>query len=187
MNEMVKIMSEDQIDRSLSRLAHEIIEKNNNLKQVALVGIKRRGIYLAQRLADKLAIFAHIHVPVETIDISLYRDDLTQIANEPRTEACHFNIDVKEYNLVIVDDVLFTGRTVRAAIDAIFDMGRPITIQLAILIDRGHRELPIRPDYVGKNIPTSRLEIVHVELAEIDGFNQVYVTKMHKKSTHEVR
>lgn len=177
MNKIVQIMDENQIDRSLSRLAHEIIEKNNGLEKITLLGIKRRGIPLAQRLAKKLKQFGNVDVPIGQIDISLYRDDLSEIGDEPRKGACQIPVSLKDYTFILVDDVLYTGRTVRAAIDAIFDMGRPISIQLAILIDRGHRELPIRPDYIGKNIPTSKKEIVHVKLEEIDSINQVYVQK----------
>lgn len=178
MNPCIQILDETQIDRSLSRLAHEIIEKNNGLDHIALVGVKTRGIYLANRLAKKLSQFGKTEVPVGSIDIRLYRDDLSEIFNEPKTNSLSLPVDVKGYSIIIVDDVLFTGRTIRAAIEAIFDVGRPICIQLAILIDRGHRELPIRPDYVGKNIPTSKKEIVHVELEECDGMNQVYVKRM---------
>ncbi|MBW9212961.1 MULTISPECIES: bifunctional pyr operon transcriptional regulator/uracil phosphoribosyltransferase PyrR [Terrabacteria group] len=177
MGKIIQIMDENQMDRSLSRLAHEIIEKNDGLENIALLGIKRRGVPLAKRLAKKLKKFVDVNVPVGEIDITLYRDDLSEIKNGPRTKSCQIPVSLKNHTIILVDDVLYTGRTVRAAIDAIFDVGRPISIQLAILIDRGHRELPIRPDYIGKNIPTSKKEIVHVELKEIDDNNQVYVQK----------
>ena len=162
-------MEESQLERSLARIAHEIIEKNNGASNVCLLGIKRRGIPMAAILHDNILKFEGVDVPVGHIDISLYRDDLSEISDLPKTGGCLIPVNISDYTLVLVDDVLFTGRTVRAAIEAVFAHGRPKAIQLAVLIDRGHRELPIRPDYVGKNIPTARNELVAVKLKEIDG------------------
>ena len=164
-----RVMEQAQLERSLARIAHEIIEKNNGADRICLLGIKRRGIPMAEILHDNILKFENIDVPVGHIDISLYRDDLTQISETPRTSGCVIPVDPAEYTLILVDDVLFTGRTVRAAIEAVFAAGRPKAIQLAVLIDRGHRELPFRPDYVGKNIPTARNELVAVKLESIDG------------------
>lgn len=163
------LMDEDQLYRSMARIAHEIIEKNNGVSDICLVGIKRRGIPLAHLLEENIEKFEGVKVPVGHVDITLYRDDLTKVTEEPTTSDCEIPCDVTDKIVVLVDDVLFTGRTARAAIDAIFNFGRPKAIQLAVLIDRGHRELPIRPDYVGKNIPTSHNELVAVNLEEFDG------------------
>ena len=164
-----RVMEQAQLERSLARIAHEIIEKNNGAEEICLLGIKRRGIPLAKILHDHILKFEGIDVPVGHVDISLYRDDLTQISEAPRTSACSIPVDPSKYTVILVDDVLFTGRTVRAAIEAVFAWGRPRAIQLAVLIDRGHRELPIRPDFIGKNIPTARNELVAVKLDEVDG------------------
>ena len=163
------VMEAPQLERSLARIAHEIIEKNNGADHICLLGIKRRGIPMAEIIHDNIQKFEGIDVPVGHIDISLYRDDLSEISEMPRTSGCMIPVDLSEYTVILVDDVLFTGRTARAAIEAVFSHGRPKAIQLAVLIDRGHRELPIRPDYVGKNIPTSRNEMVAVKLASVDG------------------
>ncbi len=168
-----RVMEEAQLERSLARIAHEVIEKNNGADHVCLLGIKRRGIPLARILHDNIKKFEDVDVPVGHIDISLYRDDLTEISAAPRTSGCSIPVDPAKYTIVLVDDVLFTGRTVRAAIEAVFSHGRPKAIQLAVLIDRGHRELPIRPDFVGKNIPTAKNELVAVKVNEIDGENAV--------------
>ena len=163
------IMDEDQLLRSMARIAHEIIEKNNGVSDICLVGIKRRGIPLAHFLEENIEKFEGVRVPVGHVDITLYRDDLTKVADDPTTSDCEIPCDLTNKTVILVDDVLYTGRTARAAIDAIFNYVRPKAIQLAVLIDRGHRELPIRPDYVGKNIPTSRNELVAVNLEEFDG------------------
>ncbi|MGN1388146.1 MAG: bifunctional pyr operon transcriptional regulator/uracil phosphoribosyltransferase PyrR [Bulleidia sp.] len=163
------IMDEAQLERSMARIAHEIIEKNNGAEGICLLGIKRRGIPLAEMLQANIRKFEGIEVPMGHIDISLYRDDLSELSDMPKTSDCLIPADLKEYTVVLVDDVLYTGRTCRAAIDAVFQHGRPKAIQFAVLIDRGHRELPIRPDYVGKNIPTSRNEMVSVLVGPIDG------------------
>lgn len=162
-------MDSSQLERSLARIAHEIVEKNNGADHICLLGIKRRGIPLAQMIHDNILKFEGTDVPVGHVDIALYRDDLSEIAESPRTSGCMIPVDPAEYTLILVDDVLYTGRTVRAAIEAVFSHGRPKAIQLAVLIDRGHRELPIRPDYVGKNIPTSRSEMIAVKIASLDG------------------
>lgn len=169
------LLDEMAIQRTLVRISHEIIEKNKGIEDIILVGIKRRGIPLAQRIASKIAEIEGVEVPVGSVDITLYRDDLSTMSDMPSVNNKELGVEVKDKKVIIVDDVLYTGRTARAAIDAIFDSGRPLGIQLAVLIDRGHRELPIRADYVGKNIPTSKNELISVELAEIDGSDSVKI------------
>lgn len=164
-----KIMDEAAVRRSMARITHEIIEKNRGAEGICLLGIKRRGIPLAKMLSENIKKFEGVDVPVGHIDITHYRDDRTERITAPEADGCEIPCDVSNYNIIIVDDVLYTGRTVRAAIDSIFRFGRPKSIQLAVLIDRGHRELPIRPDFVGKNIPTSKSELVSVLLDEVDG------------------
>ncbi len=163
------LMDAAQMNRALSRIAHEIIERNKGIESVALVGIRRRGVPLAQRLAERLQEFEGRTVPVGILDITLYRDDLTELSSVPLIHKSEVNFKLPGTVVVLVDDVLYTGRTVRAALDALLDIGRPSVIQLAVLIDRGHRELPIRADYVGKNVPTSKREVVEVHLTEVDG------------------
>ncbi len=153
------IMDEKAMIRATTRIAHEIIERNKGVEDLVLVGIKTRGIPFAKRLAKKIYEIEGKEVPVLTLDITLYRDDLTEIDVNPVVGATEFEIDITDKIVVLVDDVLYTGRTVRAALDALVDKGRPKKVQLAVLIDRGHRELPIRPDFVGKNVPTSKLEL----------------------------
>lgn len=176
---MQKAMVLDQpaIRRSLTRIAHEIIEKNKGIHNCLLVGIRTRGIYLANRLAKKIEEIEGQSVPVGELDITLYRDDLTYKSDrkEPKVKGSDIPTDVTGRKVILVDDVLFTGRTVRAAMDALMDMGRPAQIQLAVLVDRGHRELPIRADYVGKNIPTSIHEKIVVELEEVDQHERVTI------------
>ena len=162
-------MDEAAVRRSLTRITHEIIEKNSGTEDLCLLGIRRRGVPLAAELARNLERFEGVQVPLGSIDISLYRDDLSELSDLPETGNSDIPFDITGKKLIIVDDVIYTGRTARAAIDAIFHYGRPKRIQLAVLIDRGHRELPIRPDYVGKNIPTSHSEVVSVLTEEIDG------------------
>lgn len=177
MMEKAEIMDQDAMRRALVRIAHEIVEKNKGLADVVLVGIRRRGVPLAQRLAKILSEIEGCQVPVGELDITLYRDDLTLRFLQPRVGPTHVPVDISGKKVVLVDDVLYTGRTIRAALDALMDMGRPAAIQLAVMIDRGHRELPIRADYVGKNVPTSRKEIVHVKLVEVDGVDQVVIAE----------
>lgn len=167
------LMDEAQMRRSLARITHEIIEKNRGCENIMLIGVKRRGVHLAKILADNLKKFEGVDVPTGYVDISLYRDDRTEIPSGAQTADCNFPESVRDRTVVIVDDVIYTGRTTRAAIEAVFAAGRPKAIQLAVLIDRGHRELPIKPDYVGKNVPTSHDEVISVCVEELDGFFRV--------------
>ena len=160
------IMDEDGIRRALIRIAHEITEKNRGVENVALVGIRTRGVPLAARIAEEIRKIENVEIPVGSLDITLYRDDLTTMGYNPVIHGTEIYFDITGKHIVLVDDVLYTGRTIRAALDAIIDMGRPNSIQLAVLIDRGHRELPIRADYAGKNVPTSRRETIEVALQE---------------------
>ena len=170
-------MDEATIDRTLTRIAHEILEKHRGVDGLVLVGIRTRGVPLARRLGAKIAGIEGREVPVGVLDINLYRDDLTTIADHPILRKTEIPFPVDGVKVVLVDDVLFTGRTIRAALDAIIDLGRPRLIQLAVLVDRGHRELPIRADYVGKNVPTSLDEEVRVSLKEEDGADSVVVVE----------
>ena len=163
------IMDEAAVQRSMMRITHEIIEKNNGASDIILLGIHRRGMPLAAMLKENIRNFEGTDVPLGSIDISLYRDDLTQLSDLPETGNTVIPCDISGKKVILVDDVIYTGRTVRAAIEAVFHYGRPKSIQLAVLIDRGHRELPVRPDYVGKNIPTSHSEVVSVMVKEYDG------------------
>jgi pyrimidine operon attenuation protein / uracil phosphoribosyltransferase len=169
------VLDRDDMRRTLVRIAHEIVEKNPD-GNVAIVGIQRRGAHLAQRLHALTSELLEPTVPLGFVDISFYRDDLAIRPSSPIVHATHLDFPVEDRTIVIVDDVLYTGRTVRAAIDEIFDYGRPARVQLATLVDRGHRELPIRPDYVGKNIPTSQDQRVNVRVEEIDGRDEVTIT-----------
>jgi len=173
--EKAQILDKEGIRRSLTRIAHEIIERNKGTDNLTLVGIRRRGVPLAERLAERIKDIEGRLVPVGTLDITLYRDDLTTLAYQPLVRSTEILFSVSGKTVVLVDDVIFTGRTIRAALDALIDLGRPRVIQLAVLIDRGHRELPIRADYVGKNVPTSGKEEVSVRLAEIDGEERVLI------------
>jgi pyrimidine operon attenuation protein/uracil phosphoribosyltransferase len=157
------------IKRAIARISHEIVEKNKGVDDIVLIGIKRRGMPLAERIAENIRSFEETEVPVGSVDITFYRDDLEKSYEMPMIKDAAIDVQIKGKKVILVDDVIFTGRTVRAAIDAVFSNGRPQSIQLAVLIDRGHRELPIRADYVGKNIPTSRQELIQVELMETDG------------------
>lgn len=177
MKEKARILDKDTISRSLTRIAHEILEKNKGTQNLCLVGIRNRGAYLAKRLADFIEQIEKERLPVGILDITLYRDDLTLIAAQPVVHKTEIEFDISDKNVVLVDDVLYTGRTVRAALDALIDFGRPKSIQLAVLVDRGHRELPIRADYVGKNIPTAQNETVEVRLEEVDGKDEVVIVE----------
>ncbi len=170
-----QLMDAAALSRSITRIAHEIIERNKGADGLVLIGIRRRGIPLATRIAGKIEEIEGKKVPVGKLDISFYRDDLTRIARQPVMEDGDIGVEVEEAAVVLVDDVIYTGRTVRAAIDAIFRHGRPDNIRLAVMIDRGLRELPFRPDFVGKNIPTSHSETVRVSLSEIDGEDSVTI------------
>jgi len=172
------VLQQEEIERALTRIAHEIVERNPGDPAPALVGIHRRGAFLARRLHPLLEELLGASVPLGDLDIGFYRDDLAGRPDAPVLHASHIEFDVTALTVVIVDDVLFTGRTVRAAIEALFDYGRPERVQLAVLVDRGHRELPIRPDYVGKNLPTSRDEHVRVRLREIDDVDEVAIGEM---------
>ena len=169
-NRNSEILSNDGLDRSLRRISHEILERNATcLKDLALVGVLTRGVPLARRIAENIKRFEGLEVPVGSLDITLHRDDLGADGEEPEVRGSRLPFDVAGKTVVLVDDVLYTGRTSRAAMDALLELGRPAAIRLAILVDRGHRELPIRADYVGKNVPTSRAETVRVKLVETDG------------------
>jgi pyrimidine operon attenuation protein/uracil phosphoribosyltransferase len=170
-----QLLDEKAISRTLTRIAHEIIEKNKGIEDVILVGIKRRGYPIAKRIAALIEQFEDMKIQVGSVDITLYRDDLTAIDEQPVVNNSSLEVEVKDKKVILIDDVLFTGRTARAAIDAVIHTGRPKSIQLAVLVDRGHRELPIRADYVGKNIPTSKEELVSVELTEVDGTDSVKI------------
>lgn len=178
MKDKAQIMDERGITRAITRIAHEIIEKNKGIENVALIGIQRRGVPLAKRIAEKIKEVEGKSVDVGILDITFYRDDLSTLSEHPIVNGTQIDFQVTGKKIVLIDDVLYTGRTVRAAIDAIMDIGRPKMIQLAILIDRGHRELPIRADFVGKNVPTSRSEIVNVKVKEIDGINGVTISDL---------
>ena len=169
------LLDDKAIKRTLIRISHEIIEKNKGIENIVLVGIKRRGYPLAERIARNIESIEGIKVPVGYVDITLYRDDITEIKDTPKVNNIDLGVEVIGRKVILVDDVLYTCRTVRAAIDAIIDSGRPEQIQLAVLVDRGHKELPIRADYVGKNLPTTKSEIIAVEIAEIDGNDSVKI------------
>ncbi len=175
MERKVKIMDDAAVGRSMARITHEILERNRGVEGLCLLGVKRRGVPLAQRLAKNIEKFEGVRVPVGTIDISLYRDDLSETDELPTAGQCHIPCDVRKHHVVIVDDVIYTGRTARAAMEAVFTHGRPRSLQLAVMVDRGHRELPIRPDFVCKNIPTSKSERVFVMVEELDGETAVYL------------
>jgi pyrimidine operon attenuation protein/uracil phosphoribosyltransferase len=168
-------MDAERMARSLARIAHEILERNRGVEALALVGIRARGVPIAARLAAQLEHIAGVNVPIGALDITLYRDDLMPVGPQPVIRRTEIPFSIDGRHILLVDDVLYTGRTIRAALDALIDFGRPSAIQLVALIDRGHRELPIRADYVGRNIPTSRQQSVQVRLIEIDGRDEVEV------------
>lgn len=170
-----KVLDTDQIRRSVTRIAHEIVEKNKGAERLAVVGIRTRGEFLAQRIIKQIQEIEGREVPFGVVDITLYRDDISQTAQQPIVRGTELPFDVDSVAIVLVDDVLYTGRTVRAALDAIIDFGRPRSVQLAVLCDRGHRELPIRADYIGKSIPTAKAELVEVCLCEKDDEDAVYL------------
>lgn len=169
------IMDAQAIRRALKRIAHEIIERNKGVEDVILIGIRSRGVPLSQRVAEEIKKIEGVEVPVGVLDITLYRDDLSQLGYQAIVQGTEIPFDISGKTIVMVDDVLFTGRTVRAALDALIDMGRPKMIQLAVLVDRGHRELPIRADYIGKNVPTSSRETIVVKVSQIDEIDAVLI------------
>lgn len=175
MKERSHVLDESSLSRTLTRMAHEILEKNKGTQDLVIVGIRTRGAFLAQRLVDLIEKIDGNKPLVGVLDITLYRDDLSSIAQQPVVHKTELDFDIQNKKVILVDDVLYSGRTVRAALDELIDFGRPLFIQLAVLVDRGHRELPIRADYVGKNIPTSTKETVEVRLKECDGCDEVVV------------
>ena len=175
--EKAQLMSASEIDRTLVRLAHEILEKTKDLDLLAFIGIKRRGIPMAQRLARKIEALEHRHIPVGILDINLYRDDLTTVDIKPVVSATEIPFSVQGKDIILMDDVLYTGRTIRAALDALFDHGRPSRVQLLVLIDRGHRELPIEAKFVGRVVQTTDMEIIEVKFQEVDGMEKVLLVE----------
>ena len=174
---MSQLMDEEDIRRIVQRLSHEILEKNKGTKDLVIIGIQRRGVNLAGRISKMMDEIEGKALPTGILDITLYRDDLTQVAQQPIVRSTNIPFSIEGKKVILVDDVLFTGRTVRAAIDVLLDFGRPQKIELAVLVDRGHRELPIKADYVGKNIPTSSEEMVEVKVRELDGRDEVLIVK----------
>lgn len=181
------VMSREDIRRSLARIAHEIMERNKTVENLVLVGMRTRGAPLARRLAANMEDFEGLKIPVGALDISLYRDDLSLLNVQPTVQHTDITVSIDDRFVVLVDDVLYTGRSTRAAMDALIDLGRPQSIQLAVLIDRGHRELPIRPDYVGKNIPSSRDEEIQVRLIEVDGVDEVVIIRNNQATASPKR
>jgi len=175
--EKTQLMSASEIDRTLVRLAHEVLEKTEDLAKLAFIGIRRRGVPLAQRLAQKIIALENLQVPVGILDINLYRDDLSTVGIQPVVNATEINFPVTGKDIILFDDVLYTGRTIRAALDALFDHGRPARVQLCVLIDRGHRELPIEARYVGRMVQTTQNEIIEVKFQEIDGMEKVIMVE----------
>ena len=173
-----QILDEAALGRALMRISHEIAEKNKGVENVVLIGVRRRGEPIARRIRANIRKIEDVEVPCGSIDIHWYRDDLSTLSDSPELRRIELGFDVTDRDVVLVDDVIYTGRTARAAIEAVFSCGRPRSIQLAVLVDRGHRELPIRPDFVGKNIPTSRSELVEVRLPEFDGETGVFLMDM---------
>ncbi|MGH2570835.1 MAG: bifunctional pyr operon transcriptional regulator/uracil phosphoribosyltransferase PyrR [bacterium] len=181
--EKARIMSADDMRRALSRLSHEIIERNAGPAGVVICGIRTRGHYLAKRIVEKIREVEGARIPLGILDITLYRDDLQTIAKQPLVRSTEIPVSIVDKNVILVDDVLYTGRTIRAAMDEVIDFGRPKTIQLAVLVDRGHREFPIRADYVGKNVPTSPTEIIKVQLTECDDVDAVVLCERREEGT----
>ena len=176
--EKAEIIDAEGLRRIITRIAHEIVERNKGTEDLVLVGVRRRGVPLAERIAAKIAEFESKSVPQGCLDITLYRDDLSQVGPQPIVGGTEIPVDLTGKVVVLVDDVLYTGRTVRAAMDAIMDLGRPRAVQLAVIVDRGHRELPVRADFVGKNVPTSKKEIIGVRVKEIDHEDCVVIKEM---------
>ena len=174
---MPQVLDADRIGRTVTRIAHEILERNRGVEELGFVGVRTRGVPLAKRLASRIEEISGVRVPTGILDITLYRDDLMRhaVGPQPLVRSTEIGFSIDDRTILLVDDVLYTGRTVRAALDALIDFGRPKAIQLVVLVDRGHRELPIKADYVGKNLPTSRQQSVQVRLAEIDGADEVLI------------
>lgn len=172
-----EVVDQVTMKRALTRITYEIIERNHSIQDIVLVGIKTRGIYIASRIAERLKQLEDIDIPVGELDITLYRDDKKENLEEPELHSSDIPVSLEGKEVILIDDVLYTGRTIRAAMDAVMDFGRPRKISLAVLVDRGHRELPIRADYVGKNIPTSRAEEILVEMQELDGQDRIMILK----------
>jgi pyrimidine operon attenuation protein/uracil phosphoribosyltransferase len=170
-----KIIDEQNFERIITRISHEILEKNKGSKTLVLLGMRTRGEYLSKRIFNKIKEIENIEIPFGILDVTLYRDDFRTRLKQPEVSVSNITFDLNEKDIILVDDVLYTGRTVRSALNAIMDMGRPNTIQLVVLIDRGHRELPIKADYVGKNVPTSNDDEIKVKMKEIDGEDSVYL------------
>ncbi len=181
------IMTPEDIGRSLARIAHEIIERNKTTEHLVLVGMRTRGVPLAKRLVANMESLEGLKIPVGALDISLYRDDLSSLNPQPTVQRTDIPVSIDGKSVVLVDDVLYTGRSTRAAMDALTDLGRPRSIQLAVLVDRGHRELPIRADYVGRNIPSSKQEEIQVQLVETDGVDGVVIVKNSQDVTSQER
>ena len=177
MKEKAKLMDDKAIARAITRISYEIIEKNKGIEDVVLVGVKTRGVPLADRIGEKIKSIEEKEINIGKVDITLYRDDLTKADSDPILNGTDIDFDINNKKVVLIDDVLYTGRTVRAAMDAVMDIGGPKTVQLAVLVDRGHRELPIRADYVGKNVPTSNEEIISVNFNEVDGQDYVSINE----------
>lgn len=182
MEEKIKarVMDASKIRRALYRMTTEILERNRNLKNLAIIGIRTRGIYLGKRISQLIKEFEKVDIPVGVLDITLYRDDFAELETQHMVQKTEIDFPVSKKDVLLIDDVLFTGRTIRAAMDSLFDLGRPQSIQLLVLIDRGHRELPIRADYVGKVLPTSKREVVQVRLKEVDENDEVLITEPAK-------
>lgn len=174
-----RLMDEAAMNRALMRISHEITEKNKGVENVVLVGIRRRGVPISEIIRSNIVKIEDVSIPCSCVDVSFYRDDLSHESEMPVIKKADIGIDVNDKDVVLVDDVLYTGRTARAAIEAVFSAGRPRSIQFAVLVDRGHRELPIRADYVGKNVPTSRSELIEVRLPEYDGETGVYLMELN--------
>ena len=181
MPDQIKVVDKLGLDRILTRISHEILEKNKGSENLVLMGMRTRGEFLAARIAKKIKQIDEIELPLGILDVTLYRDDFRTSLKQPQVSVSNITFDINGKDIILIDDVLFTGRTVRSALNALMDFGRPASIQLFILIDRGHRELPIRADYVGKNIPTSVYQEIKVKMEEIDGKDGIYLIELNKK------
>ena len=177
MNVKAKVVDEETLTRIITRIAHEILERNKGTKNLVLIGMRTRGEFLANRIFEKIKSIENIALPFGVLDVTLYRDDFRTRLKQPQVSVSNITFDINEKDIVLIDDVLYTGRTVRSALNALMDFGRPSSIQLFVLVDRGHRELPIRADYVGKNIPTAPWEEVKVKMKEVDGEDAIYLVE----------